>query len=339
MSRARDLFERIRADGMNAINALIADRVAEELFLDFKKSGDDGGNNALHPSDNKNLSKAISGFGNSSGGIIVWGVECAPRPDGADVAATLHPLHDAQAFRSRLESAVSRLSVPPHDGVENLAIVDPANAPRGHVVTLVPQSWRAPMRAEAAGLRNYYMRAGSSFEVIPHDALAGLFGRHPRVKLTLQCISHPARRPQHQEDQRMVLAFRLAVANVGSVLAEKVFISLSWGDVGGAVVRVIGANQAFPVRESSFHTAQAVAADGFSLAPDGVEEVLDCVIVVPDNPTSEISIRVTMGARNAEPELSWLRASVTRLQDAVVRTRHEQFSTAEVLTLSPGPVD
>lgn len=333
MSRARDLFERIRAEGMVAINTLVADRVAEELFLDFKRSGDDGGGNVLHTSDNKNLSKAISGFGNSAGGIIIWGVECAPGRDGADVAAGLHPLRDAQAFRSRLESTISRLTVPPHDGVENMTVQNGDNA-RGYVVTLVPQSPRAPIRAEAAGLRNYYIRAGSSFEVIPHDALAGLFGRLPRAKLALQFVSFPARRPQHQQDQRTVLAFSIAVANLGSVLAEKVFVSMWWGDAQDMGIRVQQKAAAYPVRTSAFPGAQAVASDEVCLAPDAVDEVVDCVITLPENPRADLSIRVTIGAQNAEPEITWIRATAAELQGAVARSRNEQFRTDEVLTIS-----
>ncbi|WP_213435182.1 MULTISPECIES: AlbA family DNA-binding domain-containing protein [Lysobacteraceae] len=315
---------------MAEINAMLADRVSEELFLDFKKSGDNGGGNVLHASDNKNLSKAIAGFGNSAGGVVVWGVECAARPDGADLAATLHPVHNAQAFRSRLESAISRLTVPPHDGVENIAVTNEGEV-GGFVVTLVPQSSRAPLRAEAPGLRNYYLRSGSSFEVIPHDALAGLFGRPPRAKVALQFVSLPARRPQHQQDDRLVLAFSLAIANTGAVLAEKPYMSVWWGDTGEAKVSVHQKREAFPVRMNSFPGAQAVALDGMSLAPDAVDEVLDCLITVSEDPVADLSIRITTGARNAEPEITRILGRSADLRAAVDRSRRQQLETSEVL--------
>ena len=34
----------------------------------------------------KNLSKAISGFGNSEGGVLVWGVDCSRDLEDGDVA-------------------------------------------------------------------------------------------------------------------------------------------------------------------------------------------------------------------------------------------------------------
>ena len=76
MNRADDLFSKLTAEGETAINELIVTRKAEELFLDFKRSGDDGAGQRLHESDCKNFSKAISGFGNSEGGVVIWGVDC-----------------------------------------------------------------------------------------------------------------------------------------------------------------------------------------------------------------------------------------------------------------------
>lgn len=65
MSRPAELFARIKAKGANAIDELIESRVSEELFLDFKRSADNGAGRTLHDTDRKNYSKALSGFANS----------------------------------------------------------------------------------------------------------------------------------------------------------------------------------------------------------------------------------------------------------------------------------
>ena len=121
MNRADDLFSKLTTGGEGAIDELIVARKAEELFLDFKRSGDNGAGARLHDSDSKNFSKAISGFGNSEGGIILWGVDCSVGRDGADVATKKVPIKDAIGFASRLESAVSRSTTPAHSGVRNIA--------------------------------------------------------------------------------------------------------------------------------------------------------------------------------------------------------------------------
>jgi hypothetical protein len=150
MGRAEDLFDRLVSGGEAAIDDLIADRQSEELFLDFKRSSDDGGGPRLSQGDRGNLAKAVSGFGNSEGGVIVWGVDCRDQlPDG-DVAGAKIPLQNPKRYKSWLEGAVSGCTVPPHSRVRHEAIerAEP-NAGGGFVATLIPKSLRAPHQCVA----------------------------------------------------------------------------------------------------------------------------------------------------------------------------------------------
>src|SRR3990170_8028339 len=117
MARAEDLFRRISDGSETALDQLILDRQSEELFLEFKRSADNGAGPRLHDTDRANLAKAISGFGNSEGGVIVWGIECSARSDRGDVASAKVPLQNPQRFVSWLEGAVSGCTVPPHPQV------------------------------------------------------------------------------------------------------------------------------------------------------------------------------------------------------------------------------
>jgi hypothetical protein len=124
------------------IDELIDSRQAEELFLDFKRSSDNARGPRISDSDRDNLGKAISGFGNSEGGVIIWGVDCRPDQNRGDVATAKVPLEDARRFKSWLEGATSGVTVPPHAAVEHAVIESTGGA--GFVVTLVPRSYRAP---------------------------------------------------------------------------------------------------------------------------------------------------------------------------------------------------
>lgn len=87
MSRAEDIFQKLIYFGEDAIDDFIVNLQTEELFLDFKQAVSTGKNGtSLHKDDRKNLAKGISGFGNSEGGVIVWGVECSRDCDIGDVA-------------------------------------------------------------------------------------------------------------------------------------------------------------------------------------------------------------------------------------------------------------
>lgn len=109
MGRAEELFDRLRLQSEAAVDAMIADRQSEELFLDFKRSADNGAGDKLHQNDRQNLSKALSGFGNSEGGVIVWGVDCRNQKNSGDVAQCKVPIDNPRRFKSWLEAAVSGL--------------------------------------------------------------------------------------------------------------------------------------------------------------------------------------------------------------------------------------
>lgn len=180
-SRPKEILESILKNGESAIDDFISDREAESLFLDFKRSAVDGSGKKLHENDRANLARAISGFGNSEGGIVVWGVDCRQGEDYADVARAKFPLLDARKFLSWVEGAISSATIPAHSGVEHHAILSGASK-KGFVITYIPGSNHAPHQViiSGKGQYHYYIRAGSDFLPAPHAVLSGMFGRRPQ---------------------------------------------------------------------------------------------------------------------------------------------------------------
>jgi len=179
MGRAEDIFEKIKKDGEQAIDEFIIDRKSEELFLEFKRSSDNGSGSKLSDSDREHLAKAISGFGNSEGGVIVWGIDCSKDKDHADVAHSKCPIQNAKKFVSWLEGAISSCTVPPHTKVQHHYIIT-HDKEDGFVATKIPKSDHAPHQVVLHGSLRYYIRAGSNFVPTPHAVLAGMFGRRPQ---------------------------------------------------------------------------------------------------------------------------------------------------------------
>ncbi|MBL0074832.1 MAG: ATP-binding protein [Rhodocyclaceae bacterium] len=215
MSRAQDIFDRVVANGISAVEAFVVDRQAEELFLDFKRSSNDGNDKRLSSPDRKNLAKAISGFGNSEGGVIVWGVDCSTDYDGADVAKALVPIENPKRFCSLIQGAISGCTIPPHSGVLS-EIVEMQND-KGFVVTLIPKSDSAPHQSVVS--KHYYIRAGSDFVPTPHDVLAGMFGRRPQPHVFQNFILAVPK----LENDCLCISVGLAVHNEGPGIASDVF--------------------------------------------------------------------------------------------------------------------
>jgi hypothetical protein len=184
MGRAEEIFEHLRTEGESAVAAYIEDFQSENLWLDFKRSADDANGKRLNVNDRENLARAISGFGNADGGVIVWGVDCRRDPKtGADLPSGRMPLTNPSRFVSWLENAVSGCTAPPHRSVEHIALPTGASS-AGYVATLIPSSLESPLQCiQPPDRLQYYMRAGSSFSAIPHAVLAGLFGRRPEPRV------------------------------------------------------------------------------------------------------------------------------------------------------------
>ena len=63
-----------------ALEGFIANRQSEHLQLDFKTVN----SASLNREDRRTLAQAISGFANSSGGLVVWGVDARPNSERID---------------------------------------------------------------------------------------------------------------------------------------------------------------------------------------------------------------------------------------------------------------
>lgn len=227
-SRAKEILENILKNGESAIEDFISDRETESLFLDFKRSADNGSGKKLHQNDRTNLARAISGFGNSEGGIVVWGVDCTQGADYADVAQAKFPLLDAQKYLSWLEGAVSSATIPSHTGVEHHAVLS-GDGKKGYVITYIPKSNHAPHQviASGKGYYHYYIRAGSDFVPAPHAVLSGMFGQRPQPFIFHMFTSQfpeVIEYPNHQ----IKTTIGIQISNGGQGIARDLFMSLKF---------------------------------------------------------------------------------------------------------------
>lgn len=289
MDRSEDLFKRITESGEEAIDDFISTRASEELFLDFKRSSDNGTGNHLSQGDRNNLAKAISGFGNSEGGVIVWGVDCSSDDVGADVANAKVPITDAARFCSWLEGAISGCTIPPHGGVRNRPVTI-GQGGDGYVITHIPKSDLAPH--QVVGKTQYYMRAGSSFVPVPHRVLAGMFGVHPQPTLKLLLVTGS---PKVYRGA-VTLEYGIMLRNDGPGIAKDLFVTL-WltGIKGGTEMSVERPSSDSWRGVASFGTHLSfISAPDFRLPPDSQSQPTLLSIIL--QPPFEGALKLTATA-------------------------------------------
>jgi hypothetical protein len=294
VSRAADLFRDLRDRGETAIDDLIDSRQSEELFLDFKRSSNNGVGRRLSDDDRNNLGKAISGFGNSEGGVIIWGVDCRPDQARADVATAKVPIEDAVRFKSWLEGVTSGVTIPAHPTVEHLVVH--STGAGGFVATHVPKSYLAPHQCLSP--MQFYMRAGSNFLPVPHAVLSGLFGRTPQPNLVHMWSIPPA---QIEDKNAVLFKVGLLLANRSPAVARDVYVSVRLTPPGGGSqvacefpnLEFWEANQVF-----GFMT-QIISREGRRLAPQAIAQpaILSFRLIPPF--LGDYSISITLGCHGS----------------------------------------
>jgi hypothetical protein len=181
---AQELFDFIISKGSAAIDEFISEHKPENLILDFKAKSDSDGNKPLNTNDKSNFAKALSGFANSSGGVLVWGVG-EEKVDGIRVAYVRKPISNLTRFVQNLEALLPEAVVPSVEGVRIEPIKISDKDDKGYVVVLIPESPKPPHRAEFK-LHQYFKRSGDSFLAMEHFEIEDMFGRRARPDLVFE---------------------------------------------------------------------------------------------------------------------------------------------------------
>jgi len=177
MEQVAALFELI--EGLAGIRQLVADRAKEDIHLEFKtkKNRSVPG---LDESDGWQFSRALSGFANSDGGVLVWGVET----DKEERASKLKPIATVTDFEGRLKKSLLNSVQPFVDNVSIESIAEEDGSGAGYLKVLIPRSEKTPHRAMLAD-REYFRRSTEGFYRMEHFDLEDAFGRRPHPALDL----------------------------------------------------------------------------------------------------------------------------------------------------------
>jgi len=175
-----ELFEQINLD---MIKQFIIDGQEEHLNLDFKLLNK---SDLSNKDDKRNYARVISGFANSNGGITVWGVDCRKNEEGIDCASKIHEIDNIDLLHTRMIEFTGVATNPIVDGVTHKKIY--TVAPKGMIVTLVPESEAGPHMAKLSEAR-YFKRSGGSFYKMEHFDIADMFAKRRRPLLSLDYIA------------------------------------------------------------------------------------------------------------------------------------------------------
>ncbi len=186
VSRAREFFDQIKTAPNPAafLNDMVTKKKSETDFLEFK-----GASKISDQQVKEYWSQALSGFANTEGGVLIWGIRADKIADPADpsrkidAASSLDLVPVPLSFLQLLKDVRLEATIDPVPGIDYVHYENRSGGTEGFVVCMVPESSQKPHRAQLDPKRQYYQRIGDSFVILPHPLLRSLF--YPRTRPSL----------------------------------------------------------------------------------------------------------------------------------------------------------
>lgn len=202
------------------IERFIIDGQEENLNIEFKTVVHPNYNQQNKDDDKKNISKTLSGFANSNGGIIVWGIKAKENSKKQDIATEKKPINELTKFLNILNRLEGQSVTPIITGIEHKKIE--INNDCGFIITYVPTSDFAPHMANYAG-KLYYKRSGDSFYACEHYDIKDMFQRERSACLDIKLIKTQI---QQVYDDKIKIVVTIALINTGKMSAKAPFMKI-----------------------------------------------------------------------------------------------------------------
>jgi hypothetical protein len=188
----------------------------ERLHVDYKQKKDRR-NAKLDVDDKKNIAKTVSGFANSGGGVLIWGIQ--------DKSLSPKPISEIQKFLSSILELSVQLTDPVVKDIDGEWLLSDGSSKDGFAIIYIPESMLPPHRVilnQQDVKDNHYIRSGESFVIASHTQLEDLFGRRPKPQLILSIRVIPT----YSLPKKDFFVMLLGIENIGRGTARSHYLSI-----------------------------------------------------------------------------------------------------------------
>jgi len=213
VSTYKHILDKLKSEKEIGLTSISQNQV-ECFFVDYKEIVEDFSQKTSLNNYWGNLAKAISGFGNALGGLLIFGVK--------DTDKSLAPFAGYKNFEVLVNEFVSRSTNPKHESVSTFSFAS-SDPNKGYVVVEIPQSLNRPLQVISNDFNHrYFYRSGESHSDIPHDVLVGMLGYKIPPSLIIQWYTNEV----EISDKFM---FEMVLRNASSTIARDVWMNIDIG--------------------------------------------------------------------------------------------------------------
>jgi len=214
------------------------DEAAEQLFKSFnsyerlREVIDEGEAEGLHleckaPSEpllsrdlRNQLAIAASGFSNTEGGVIIWGMSTTRHAHtGLDILTQIESIGKCRRLEQQIKQRLPTLTTPPILNAQSNVLKKRQHDTKGVIVTYIPKSHGDPV--QVAQNHIFYFRSGDEFIPAPFEMIKRLFAAIDSPDLTLNLDNKLVRK---NEDGSWKLP--IVIRNRSSAVAEQTKLSV-----------------------------------------------------------------------------------------------------------------
>jgi len=153
----------------SGIQSLIDNGEAEGLYIECKSPHEPKLDRSLEDK----LATAASGFANTEGGIIIWGMSTTKHShSGLDIMTQIEPIGNPNQFAQQVKRSIIMLTTPSITKSRTKIITKPKEK-RGVVLTYIPKTLGDPLQKIKD--QKFYFRNGDEFIGLPYEMLKRLF--------------------------------------------------------------------------------------------------------------------------------------------------------------------
>ncbi len=166
------------------------------------------------------LAKAASGFGNTAGGVVIWGISTTRHGhSGLDILSQLEPVGSCARFDREIRRALPTVTTPAMVSAQTKVIKRRKSDTRGVVVAHIPRTQGDPLQSTQDNL--FYFRTGDQFSVAPYEMIKRLFSATATPDLKPLFVSRLTSLEEHGSWK-----LPIGVENLSSAVARDAVISV-----------------------------------------------------------------------------------------------------------------